>query len=269
MARAPDERYSEAYNLFRSGKKLIEIANQLNLPEGTVRRWKSTHNWEDERSDKKSERSDGVSWIEIEKEYVTDIRKSPFTLKDLSKKYNLDYDYLRQYAASNDWKDKRLKYITKVSQKAVERSADKDADRILRLLAIADTAASKAEQSLNELETYLVTNKKKTKIIEYKDASAPGKPTKEVVDEEERIETTTGPIDRQGLLFVTSSLKNIKDLYAITNTAKMQEHTIDMDNKKLELAKAKAQLNDNNDIVEDDGFLDALSGKVDEIWSEE
>jgi uncharacterized protein YjcR len=58
MARAPDERYSEAYNLFRSGKKLIEIANQLNLPEGTVRRWKSTHKWDSERSDKKSERSD-------------------------------------------------------------------------------------------------------------------------------------------------------------------------------------------------------------------
>ena len=54
MARAPDERYNEAYKLFRSGKKLIEIANQLNLPEGTVRRWKSTHRWDSERSDKKA-----------------------------------------------------------------------------------------------------------------------------------------------------------------------------------------------------------------------
>lgn len=58
MARAPDERYNEAYRLFRSGKKLIEIANQLNLPEGTVRRWKSTHKWDSERSDNKSERSE-------------------------------------------------------------------------------------------------------------------------------------------------------------------------------------------------------------------
>ncbi len=58
MARAPDQRYDEALKLFRSGKKLIEIANQLNLPEGTVRRWKSTHKWDSERSDKKSERSE-------------------------------------------------------------------------------------------------------------------------------------------------------------------------------------------------------------------
>lgn len=57
MARAPDERYSKAYELYKSGMKLIEISNQLNLPEGTVRRWKSTHKWDNERSDNNSERS--------------------------------------------------------------------------------------------------------------------------------------------------------------------------------------------------------------------
>lgn len=57
MARAPDERYDKAYELYKQGMKLVEIANQLNLPEGTVRRWKSTHKWDSERSEKKSERS--------------------------------------------------------------------------------------------------------------------------------------------------------------------------------------------------------------------
>jgi uncharacterized protein YjcR len=54
MARAPDERYDKAYNMFKNGAKLVEIANQLSLPEGTVRRWKSTHKWDNERSDKKA-----------------------------------------------------------------------------------------------------------------------------------------------------------------------------------------------------------------------
>jgi len=58
MARAPDERYDQAKAMYQSGQKLVEIASQLNLPEGTVRRWKSTHKWDNERSDKKSERSD-------------------------------------------------------------------------------------------------------------------------------------------------------------------------------------------------------------------
>ncbi|MDB2032479.1 phage terminase small subunit [[Clostridium] symbiosum] len=58
MARAPDERYEPAKAMFLQGMKLVEIASQLNLPEGTVRRWKSTHKWESERSDKISERSE-------------------------------------------------------------------------------------------------------------------------------------------------------------------------------------------------------------------
>ena len=58
MARAPDKRIEEARQLYRQGMKLVEIASQLNLPEGTVRRWKCTHKWDSERSDKKSERSE-------------------------------------------------------------------------------------------------------------------------------------------------------------------------------------------------------------------
>lgn len=43
--------------MYRKGMKLVEIANQLDLPEGTVRRWKCTHKWDNERSEKKGERS--------------------------------------------------------------------------------------------------------------------------------------------------------------------------------------------------------------------
>lgn len=57
MARTPDERIVQAKQMYLTGMKLVEIASQLNLPEGTVRRWKCTHKWDNERSDKKSERS--------------------------------------------------------------------------------------------------------------------------------------------------------------------------------------------------------------------
>ena len=57
MARAPDPRIEQAKTMYLEGQKLVEIASQLNLPEGTVRRWKSTHKWDSERSDKNSERS--------------------------------------------------------------------------------------------------------------------------------------------------------------------------------------------------------------------
>ena len=57
MARAPDEKSVKAFELYQQGLKLVEIASQLNIPAGTVRRWKHTYKWDSERSDKKSERS--------------------------------------------------------------------------------------------------------------------------------------------------------------------------------------------------------------------
>lgn len=58
---------SQAKEMFLGGMKLVEIAGRLNLPEGTIRRWKSTYKWENpngddnERSDKNNERSDAKS----------------------------------------------------------------------------------------------------------------------------------------------------------------------------------------------------------------
>lgn len=54
MPRAPDEKYNKAYDMYLRGYKLVEIASQLEVPEGTVRRWKCTHKWDNERSDKKA-----------------------------------------------------------------------------------------------------------------------------------------------------------------------------------------------------------------------
>lgn len=45
MARAPDSIREEAKKLYENGSKLIEIANQLNVPEGTVRSWKNRDKW--------------------------------------------------------------------------------------------------------------------------------------------------------------------------------------------------------------------------------
>lgn len=57
MARKPNEKAIKAKKLYDAGKKLVEIAAALDLPEGTVRRWKSTYKWgsdNNERSDVKA-----------------------------------------------------------------------------------------------------------------------------------------------------------------------------------------------------------------------
>lgn len=68
MPRQPDERYEQAKEMYLRGLKLVEISKNLDIPQGTVRRWKSTHNWDNERSDKNSERSDKKKTKKIESE---------------------------------------------------------------------------------------------------------------------------------------------------------------------------------------------------------
>ncbi len=58
MAAKKNPLSDKAHELYKSGMKLVEIAARLEVPPGTVRRWKSTYGWEDERSESKSERSD-------------------------------------------------------------------------------------------------------------------------------------------------------------------------------------------------------------------
>lgn len=54
MPKAKNPKAVEAKALFLQGMKLIDISKKLDLPEGTVRRWKSTYKWESERSEKKA-----------------------------------------------------------------------------------------------------------------------------------------------------------------------------------------------------------------------
>lgn len=66
MARAPDEKITQAHELYKQGMKLVDIADKLNVPAGTVRRWKCTKDWDNEkktgeRSVNKSERSHKAS----------------------------------------------------------------------------------------------------------------------------------------------------------------------------------------------------------------
>ena len=54
-ARSPDS--IEAEKMFHDGMALVDIAKKLGKPEGTVRRWKSTQNWDGNSKKKKNKAS--------------------------------------------------------------------------------------------------------------------------------------------------------------------------------------------------------------------
>ncbi len=58
MAAKKNPLADEAYELYKDGMKLVDIADQLGKPEGTIRRWKNTYDWDNERSDYKANESE-------------------------------------------------------------------------------------------------------------------------------------------------------------------------------------------------------------------
>lgn len=57
MARARSPNSIEAEEMYKRGMKLVDIAKKLDAPASTVRRWKSTQNWDGDTKKKKNERS--------------------------------------------------------------------------------------------------------------------------------------------------------------------------------------------------------------------
>ena len=58
MAAKKNPLSDKAYELYKSGMKLVDIADQLGKPQGTIRRWKNTYNWDTERSESNSHKSE-------------------------------------------------------------------------------------------------------------------------------------------------------------------------------------------------------------------
>ncbi len=109
MATKKNPLSDKAYELYKNGMKLVDIASQLKLPDGTIRRWKSTYKWDGERSDKESERSDSKQVVENEQ--INDGTKETLQNNELTpeqqffcifyvKTFNATQSYLKAYGSS-------------------------------------------------------------------------------------------------------------------------------------------------------------------------
>ena len=111
MAAKKNPLADKAYEMYKSGMKLVDIADQLGKPEGMIRRWKSTYGWDGERSEKKSERS--VTRRTEKKTQTDDGTKETLQNDDLtperqmfciyySKTFNATQSYLNAFHCSYD-----------------------------------------------------------------------------------------------------------------------------------------------------------------------
>lgn len=182
-----------------------------------------------------------VDWIAVRNEYIN----GGGSYRKLAEKYGIPLGTLRARAEKEKWvklKEKQLRKIsTKTAQKTADKIAKQEADRVARIHAASDELLSKIERAILELDSAQVSRKKKVKTTEYKDRWAVGKPTKEVVTEEEQLETVPSVVDRKGLQQIATALKQI-----------------------WEMADSQA---DGSDEVEDDGLLEALGASAQGLFA--
>lgn len=115
---------------------------------------------------------------------------------------------------TKDWNEKKYQVgtekVQKTVQKVIEKESTKEANKIVNVKNTAEELLKKINISLEELNKYIAKTTKKTKTVEY-DYKV-GKPSKEIIDEEEQLSEYFSIIDRGGLKQLTSALKDINDI---------------------------------------------------------
>lgn len=172
-----------AYEDYKSGMKYKDIAKKYNVSLNTVKSWK-TRKWNNKSVHTNNEKActrnkDDISWLDIENEYVTDIRKKPCSLESLSKKYNISAHTIKDKARKNKWHDKRTEYKKKTLQKTTEKTADMISDQIAKYKAkhlnISDKILDQIAKALsNDDELY-------TYVEKLRQGFAPGEFTEEII----------------------------------------------------------------------------------------
>ncbi len=110
---------------------LKEIADKLELPEGTVRGWKAKDKWSVptkkgmERSNKNVERSNKKSIINKAKTMVV----SGATIKEAADQTGLKESTLKNYAAKENWIEQQEKFLKKIYGKLQEEKGEEHIKR--------------------------------------------------------------------------------------------------------------------------------------------
>nr|WP_285615134.1 hypothetical protein [Bacillus badius] len=247
---------------------LKALAEKHDIKLGTLKSRKSREGWsrgspkKDATKPKKvatpkkkdATEKDAISWIDIENEYVTDIRRKPCTLRSLAEKYNVSMSRIEKYAAENDWSTKRSNYAESVQekhkQKTAERISDDLAEATARHFRVSDKLLSVIESALeDDNEFYKVVEKLRT-------GYGPGEFSEEIVME------TVDALNESKLLNVVNAADKLQ---------KMQRQTLGIldvkDQHKIEMDRKK--FGGDDEEYEDDGFNDALHAMTAEVWADD
>lgn len=257
MAQKPNEKAQRAYELYKTGMRLVDIASELEVPDGTVRRWKSTYGWGGERSRKKANVRNSEK--ELKKKIVTDEVRGVMQNTELNDRQRLFcLYYVRSFNA------------TKAYQKAygcTYAAAMQNGNRLLRMSKVNNEIQRLKEERLsrellNESDIF-----QKYIDIAYADMT-------DYVEFDKGHVSIKNSNEVDGTII--SEISKGKDGVKVKLADRMKalqwlsDHMdIATEKQKAEIALLKAKMQTPEEEVADDGFLDALNASAGEDWSDD
>lgn len=276
LARSPNEKAEKAHKLYEGGMKLVEIASQLDVPAGTVRRWKSIYHWDgehqSERSEKKSERSENKK--SVRKKAVADEVKQVMQNTDLTDKQQLFcIYYIRCFNATKAYqKAYGVDYATAASIGYRMLKNDGVKEEINRLKQNRLNREFLSEPDI--FQKYMdIAFADITDFVEFGSGTFTDPETDEEVPYSYVNLKDSKNVDGT-LISEVSKGKDGPKIKLADRMKALQWLTDHMDlatekqRAEIALLKAKVQTDDGEETV-DDGFLDALNGSAAEDWGNE
>ena len=161
----------------------------------------------------------GIDWVKIKTEYVT----TGISQRELANKYNLSLSGISKRAKAEDWVKRRQSYqnrrASKVERKVIERDAEKVLTQMERLSKATDRLLEKVEIAIEQLDRYVLVQT--TSSVKNEQLKSGKKKT--TTKKEKLSEGKSNIIDRKGLQEISTTLKNIKDIIAVTGDGDGEE----------------------------------------------
>lgn len=150
-----------------------------------------------------------ANWTKIRNEYINGY----ISYAELAKKHKVSHSIVKTRAAKEKWYDLRQehrdKLIQNVDKKTIEKLADRESDRLVRIQAVTDKLIDKIEALTEQLDLCLARDKR----IYYqvvKDKS--GNEVKVRVEEDAPKSIRLDMIDTARLKQLTGALKDLRDI---------------------------------------------------------
>ena len=278
----------KACELYKGGMKLVDIADQLGKPEGTIRTWKNRYKWgssDTETFQKDSETKRNVSVKKKNADVVVDDgTKATLQNDDLtpeqqmfciyySKTFNAAQSYQKAYGCKyesamvrgsellrNVKVREEIERLKEIKRQQIIAGADDIVELQMRI-AFGDIGdALEFTQEERELPD---GNSTMVNVLRAKDSS--------MVDTQLIKSVTEG---RNGLTVVMKDEQKAIDWltkYFEINPADRHRREFEKRKLDLELLKLESQTKEDTtaDATEQDNFLDALNGSAGEVWQDD